>query len=228
MFASAGRALGMIFDRSFFAVLIKGLILTIVLFALLFVALQYGLAALPTLEWRWVNRVLSWVLSFGFFFLPFIAGAPIAAIFASLFLDEISAATERKYYPTDPPAPGAPFLTALWIGLRFAFVVIVLNLLLLPFNIFLPVFAWVLTLGVNAWLLGREFFELAAIRHLKRREVDALRRQHSLAITMGGLWIALLALIPFVSFFAPLYGVAFMALVYKRYEHLGPAAQNTL
>ena len=219
MFASAGRALSMIFDPAFFGVLIKGLILTILLFVGLFVGLQYGLAALPTLGWHWVNTVINWVISAGFFFLPIFIGAPVASIFASFFLDDISAAVERKYYPDDPKAPGAKFFAALWVGLRFALWVILVNILLLPFNIFLPVVAWAFTLLVNGWLLGREFYELAAMRHLPVHEVDASRKRHSGAVTMAGIVIAALALIPIVSFVAPMFGVAFMALVYKRYEH---------
>ena len=229
MFASAARALGMIFDPAFFGVLIKGVVLTILLFVLLFVGLQYGLAALPTLQTWWLNDLiiaLKWVVSIGFFFLPIFIGAPVASIFASFFLDEISAAVEKKHYPSDPKAPGTPFLSGLGVGLRFAGWVILANLLLLPFNIFpfTAPFAWAVTLLVNGWLLGREFFELAAMRHLKVHDVDALRRRHAGAITMGGIAIAALALIPFVSFVAPLFGVALMALVYKRYEHAGLAA----
>jgi CysZ protein len=221
MFASAGRALAMIFDPAFFWVLIKSLVLTVLLFAGLFVAMQYGLAALPTLGWHWVNVALNWVLSIGFFAIPVFIGAPVAAIFASLFLDDISAAAERKWYPGDAKAPGAPFLTALWVGLRFAFWVLVINLILLPFNFVLPVIAWIVTLLLNGWLLGREFWELAALRHLKLHEVDASRRRHAGVATLAGIVIAALALIPIVSFFVPMFGVAFMALVYKRYEHLG-------
>ena len=226
MFASAAKALGMLFDPAFFGVLIKGLILTVLLFVLLFVGMQYGLAALPTLHWAWVNTVLNWILSVGFFFLPIFIGAPVAAIFASFFLDEISAAVEKKHYPNDPKAPGTPFFVGLGIGLRFAAILILVNLILLPFNIFLPVISWVVTLLVNGWLLGREFFELAAVRHLKVHDADALRRQHAGALTMAGIVIAALALIPIVSFVAPMFGVAFMALIYKRYEHMGLTPQG--
>jgi CysZ protein len=226
MFASAGRALGMIFDPAFFGVLVKGLVLTILLFVGLFVGLRYALDALPALPWGWANSaidVLEWVVSFGvgFVVLPIFVGAPVAAIFASFFLDEISAAVERKHYPNDPKPKGTPFLVGLGIGLRFALWVILANILLLPFNIFLPVVAWAVTLLVNGWLLGREFFELAAVRHLKVHDVDVLRRRHGGAITFRGIAIAALALVPFVSFFAPMFGVAFMADTYKRYEHAG-------
>jgi CysZ protein len=228
MFASIGKALGMIFDPAFRGVLIKGLLLTILLFVLLFVGLQYALDALPTLKWEWANWIvtgLKWVLSIGFFFLPILIGAPVAAIFASFFLDEISAAVEKKHYPGDPPAKGTPFFTGLWIGIRFLLILILVNLVLLPFNIFpvTAVFAWAITILVNGWLLGREYFELAAVRHMKVHDADLLRRRHSGALTAAGAVIAALAFIPIVSFVAPLFGVAYMALIFKRYQHMGLA-----
>lgn len=226
MFASVGKAFGMIFDPAFRGVLIKGLFLTILLFVGVFVGLKYGLDAIPALPWGWANDIvdaLKWIVAgaVGFIALPIFVGAAVAAIFASFFLDEISAAVEKKHYPNDPKAHGTPFLTGLGIGLRFLAILIVVNLILLPFNIFplTAVFAWVVTILVNGWLLGREYFELAAVRHLKVHDVDALRRQHSGALTAAGIVIALLAFIPIVSFFAPMFGVAYMALIFKRYQH---------
>ena len=70
MFASAGKALGMIFDPAFFGVLIKGLILTVLLFVGLFVGMEYALDAIPKLNWEWVNWIitgLKWIVSVGFF-----------------------------------------------------------------------------------------------------------------------------------------------------------------
>jgi CysZ protein len=230
MFASAGKAIGMIFDPAFRGVVIKGLLLTVLLFVGVFVGLKYGLDALPPLPWGWANDivdVIEWIVAggVGFVLLPVFVGAPVSAIFASFFLDEVSAAVEKKHYPNDPPAHGTPFLTGLWIGIRFLLILIAINLLLLPFNLFplTAVFAWVVTIVVNGWLLGREYFELAAVRHMKVHEADALRRKHSGALTAAGIVIALLAFIPIVSFFAPLFGVAYMALIFKRYQHLGLA-----
>jgi CysZ protein len=234
MFASAGKAIGMIFDPAFRGVVLKGLFLTILLFVGVFVGLKYGLDALPPLPWGWANDivdVLEWIVAggVGFILLPIFIGAPIAAIFASFFLDEVSAAVEKKHYPSDPPAHGTPFLTGLWIGIRFLLILIVVNLILLPFNLFplTAIFAWVITIVVNGWLLGREYFELAAVRHMKLHDADVLRRKHSGALTMAGIVIALLAFIPIVSFFAPLFGVAYMALIFKRYQHLGLAPPDT-
>ncbi len=60
----------------------------------------------------------------------------------------------------------------------------------------------IVALLANGWLLGREFFELAALRHLSRQESDALRRRHAGKIYGAGLLIAVLALVPGIDLIA--------------------------
>lgn len=219
MFASARKAMAIIFDPTFRRILLKSLALTLLLFAALFVGTHYALSYLPTSHWQWVTTVLDWIASLlvivGLFFL----GAPVAALFASLFLDEIAEAVEKKYYPADPPSAGVPFWTGLSAGLRLAFWVIVLNVVLLPFNFLLPGIGTAVTLAVNGWLLGREFFELAALRHMSQSAAKALRRRHAAGVWTAGLMLAVLSAIPIINFLAPLFGAAFMVHVYKLYVH---------
>lgn len=219
MFASARLALKMIFDRAFLGVVLKSLALTLLLFAALFAAAQYGLHHLPVLQPHWLNVAVDWIGSILLLALFIFLGAPVAAIFASLFLDEIASAVEKKYYPADPPASGAPFSTTLSAGLRLAAWVIVLGLAMLPFDIALPGVGEILTVLVNGWLLGREFFELAALRHMSITAADNLRRRHGFGVWAAGTIIAALALVPIVNFIAPLFGAAFMAHIFKRYVH---------
>ena len=104
----------------------------------LFFGAQYGLAHIPEFHLQWLNTVIDWIASLlvvvGLFFL----GAPVAALFASLFLDEIAAAVEMDSYPADPPSPGVSFWKGLFAGLRLAGWVILFSLILLPFNFLLP------------------------------------------------------------------------------------------
>ncbi len=219
MFASARKALHMIFDRAFLGVVVKSLVFTLVLFAALFAATLYGVHHLPELGWPWLNTVIDWVapiaVLIGFVFL----GAPVAAVFASLFLDDIAEAVETRYYPADPKASGAPFFASLWAGLRLSGWVILTTLVLLPLDIFLPGAGEVLTLLVNGWLLGREFFELAALRHMTVSSAQALRRRHRFGVWSGGILIAVPAMVPLLNFFVPLFAAAFMVHLFKLYAH---------
>jgi uncharacterized protein involved in cysteine biosynthesis len=95
---------------------------------------------------------------------------------------------------------------------------LLLAMMMLPLNLLIPGVGTVLSLLVTGWLLGREYFELAALRHIPLKAADSLRRRHSLAILCSGLLIAVLAAIPFIDLVAPLFGVALMVHEFKRYS----------
>jgi CysZ protein len=218
MFASARKALALIFDPAFSGIVAKAIFLTIFLFVVLFLGLEYGIHRLPTLGWHWVNVALELLAPVLFIFLIFFLGAPVAAIFASFYLDDIAEAVEAKFYPEQPKAPGTPFFTALRTGARLAGLIVLVNLALLPFDIALPFVGEAAALLVNGWLLGREYFELAALRHLPQAAADALRRKHRAGLFFAGLLISILSVIPVANLFAPLYGSAFMVHLFKRYQ----------
>lgn len=219
MFASFGRALATIFNPAFFGVIVKAVVLTMALFVAAFLALQWGLAHLPTLHWPWLNWALNIIASLGLVALLFIAGAPVAALFGSFFLDGIAKSIEARSYPTDAPATGVPLTSSLFVALRFTGLVIVVTLALLPFDITLPGIGSAATLAADGWLLGREYFELAALRHLSRGETDDMRKRHRFAILAGGILLSLLTYIPFADLIAPLFGAALMTHMFKYYQH---------
>ncbi|HEY1711127.1 MAG TPA: EI24 domain-containing protein [Rhizomicrobium sp.] len=218
MFASARKALALIFDPAFSGVVAKALFLTLGLFVVLFFGLEFVLHKLPVLGSHWVNVVLEVLAPILFIFLIFFLGAPVAAVFASFYLDEIAAAVEARYYAADGRAPGTPVSTSLRAGIRLAGTIVLVNLALLPFDIELPLIGEIAALLVNGWLLGREYFELAALRHMPEAAANALRRQHGSAVFLAGLVISILTVIPIANLFAPLFGSAFMVHLFKRFQ----------
>ena len=218
MFASARKALGMLFEPAFLGVVFRSFLLTLLLFGLVFAAVQYGLQLLPPLPWHWLNSAIDIIASVLVLVAFLFFGAPVAALFASLFLNGVAKRIEKKYYATDTTDAGAPFRTYLFVGLRLAAEVIIVTLALLPADVMLPGVGSLATLVADGWLLGREFFELAALRHLSRTETDSMRKRHATGILGAGIVIALLSMIPVVNFFAPLFGVAFMVHVFHHYQ----------
>lgn len=219
MFASARKAFAMIFDRAFLGVVLNALILTLVLFVTLFIGLQYALHYLPTLGWPWVNAAADFIASILLIVVFVFLGAPVAAIFASFFLDHVAQKVEQTYYPADAPPSGAPFWGSFVAGLRLSGAVIAVTFVLLPVDVALPGLGSAITIIADGWLLGREYFELAALRHLSRGATQSVRKRHGFAIFGGGLLIALLSAIPVINFIAPLFGVALMVHVFKRIQH---------
>ena len=215
MFASLGRAARLIFDPAFAGIVIKALLLTILLFAGALALTEYGLAHLPVLGHAWVNRVLEWLAPLLFIFGGVIVGPPVAALFASLFLDQVAARIEARDYPGEP-ARGASFSVTLRAGLKLAVLIIGVNLILLPFDIGLPGLGELFSLAANGWLLGREFFELAALRHVSLEDAARVRRGNAGVIWLAGILIALASMIPIFNLVAPLLGTALMVHLFHR------------
>lgn len=222
MFASARKALALIFDPAFSGVVARSVFLTIALFTVLFIGMEYGLhELLPRLRWHWLQVALEVLAPIMYVFLIFFLGAPVAALFGSFYLDRVAKAVEAKYYPADKVAPGTPFFTGLGAGVRLAGTLILVNLAMLPFDIELPLVGELGAFLVNGWLLGREYFELAALRHLTPAAAEAVRGRHGGAIFAGGLLISLFSVVPVANLFAPFFGSAFMVHLFKRYAHEG-------
>ena len=97
MFASLRRAAGLIFDPAFVGVLFKAIGLTILLFAAAMALSEYGLSLLPVLSNPLVNKALLWMAPLLFLFGGIVLGPPVAALFASLFLDEVASRIEAHF-----------------------------------------------------------------------------------------------------------------------------------
>lgn len=136
-------------------------------------------------------------------------------LIASFMLESICRAVEARHYPHLPDARAQSIMEAVIIGLRFAAILIVLNILLLPLIFFPPVY-FVVGWALNGYLLGREFFELVACRRLVPTEIRTLRRKHRLSTMAAGLVIAVVAVIPIVNLILPLFGTAFMLHTFQR------------
>lgn len=219
MFASAGKAAAMLFDRDFIGTVLRSLLLTAILFVLLFAGVEYGLAHLPPLGSVWLNRLLELATPILLVVAIFFLGAPVAAIFGSLYLDRIAAKVDAHFYPNDPRAAGTPLATGIGEAFRLIGLSLLINVVLLPVDVGVPGVSEIATILANGWLLGREFFELASLRHLSRQQSDVLRRKYSGKIFAAGLLISVLTVIPFVDLIAPFFGSALMAHLFKRLSH---------
>ena len=92
---------------------------------------------------------------------------------------------------------------------------IVVYLVALPF-VFLAGAGFLIFFLAAAWLLGREYFELAAMRFRSPEEAKAMRRDNAATIFTAGLIIAAFVSIPIVNLATPIFGMAFMVHMHKR------------
>jgi CysZ protein len=218
MLSDAIRAFRETFSPPFRRVMWLSLVVTAVTLFLFGAGLQWALAALPEfgpdLAGGWVDTILEFVARFLAVIVLIPLVHPVVSLVAGLFLENVAARVEAEDYPADPPGRDQPFWQSLLVAVRFTLVLIAVNLLALPFYL-LPVVNIALFWVVNGYLLGREYFELVALRHLPKADVQALRKRHRPRIFLAGVVVALFTTVPILNLLAPLFGTALMVHTYK-------------
>jgi len=222
IFDAARIAVFELLSPPFRAVFIKTLGLTV----LALVALWFGLTSL--VEWLalpWLQTLLpgipSWAgwlggiiaaiaLAFGMALLV----APVTAVIAGLFLDDVAEVVERTDYPRDPVGRAMPALRSLVLAIKFFGVVILGNIVALML-LLVPGINIAAFFIVNGYLLGREFFEFAAMRFRPEDEARALRRQYAGTVFLAGLVIAAFLAVPLLNLLTPLFAAAMMVHLHK-------------
>jgi uncharacterized protein involved in cysteine biosynthesis len=230
MLDAAIKALSQLVSPPFRAVLLKSAGLALVLIVLIGIALHRLLAWLATAGADWAESalgagahtpltILTWVLSIAaglgvvvgsIFLMP-----AVTALVGSFFVDEIALEVERTHYPADQPGRPPPLMRSLLEGVRAALLAVLVYLVAVPFLLFAGAGA-VIFFVATAYLLGREYFELAAMRYHPIDEAKRLRQIHQRTVFLGGLLIAAFVSIPIVNLAAPLFAMALMVHANKR------------
>ncbi len=212
-------------------ILWRSIALALGLIAVVAIGLQRLLSWLATSGERWAETmlgpsyhtpldILAWILSIAAA-LGIVVGAvflmpAVTALVASIFVDDVADEVERAHYPAERPGTALPLSRALIEGVedgaarRSA------------------LSAWrcrssssralgvIVFFIVAAYLLGREYFLLAAMRFRTIDEAKAFRKQHASTVFAAGCVIAAFVSIPIVNLATPLFGTAFMVHMHKR------------
>jgi CysZ protein len=173
-----------------------------------------------TLQRGWLDTLVTWTAGVltgigGWLMLP-----ALTVGIAGFFQERAIARVEQVYYPQADGANALKFWPELWHDLRFTGWALLLNACLLP--LYLIGVGFVASILLNSYLLGREFFESAAGRHLGKAEARALGRRNGKAVYGGGLAITVMALAPLLNLFVPILAVVWMVHVFhslSRTEH---------
>jgi CysZ protein len=146
----------------------------------------------------------------------------ITSLVAGVFVDEAADHVEREYYPAERPGVALPLTLAMTEGVKTALLTILVYLIALPL-VLVAGAGFLVFFIATAWLLGREYFELAAMRFRPPAEAKAMRKDNAATIFTAGLFIATFVSIPIVNLATPLFGMAFMVHMHKRLS--GPRPQ---
>jgi CysZ protein len=221
MLSSALRALSQIFEPPLRAIFWKTLGYTLLLLFVVWLGLNGAVSALVQLPYPWLETALGLLTGIGAFFLLGFLVAPVTAIIAGLLQDDIAEVVERADYSADPPGRALPLTQAVPQAIKFAGVVILGNLFALLL-LLVPGVNLVAFFIVNGYLLGREFFEFAAMRFRTPQEARTLRKTHGTTVFLGGLAIAGFLAIPILNLLTPIFATVMMVHLHKRLTYTSP------
>src|SRR5881227_755859 len=206
MLDAAVKALSQILSPPMRSILWRSIGLALVLIVVLAIGLQRLLSWFAVYGEDWAEailgpgfhtplNILAWIVSIAAG-LGVVLGAvflmpAITSLVASVFVDEVADHVEREHYPAERPGTALPFVFIAGAGFIAFFI-------------------------ATAWLLGREYFELAAMRFRSPAEAKAMRKHNAATVFTAGLFIAAFVSIPIVNLATPLFGMAFMVHMHKR------------
>jgi uncharacterized protein involved in cysteine biosynthesis len=230
MLDAAVKALTQMFSPPFRRVLLKSAGIALLLIVVIAIGLHRVLVWFTESGQVWMQdtfslttttplTVLSWILSIAAA-LGVIAGSiflmpAVTGLMASFFADEIAEEVERRYYPGDPPGHALPLVPAVLQGIQTALLAVLVYLVAMP-SLLLAGFGAVIFFLATAFLLGREYFQLAAMRFRSPAEAKKLRKTNQSTVFLAGMFLAAFVSIPILNLATPLFGTAFMVHLHKR------------
>ena len=206
-------------DPAFRRVIIKGILLSVFVFVFLAITVWFVLSETNFFTFWLFETFADMLGGFTAIVIAWLLFPTLASFFITLFLEDIVEAVESRHYPDTVLEkinnPSAMFI----ISLRFTAIALLLNILAIPFYFFT---IWFPPLGIfvfyclNGYLLGREYFELVALRHIKMENIPSIRKSNRWQLFLFGSVTTFLFTIPIINFLAPILGVAGMTHFFRK------------
>ncbi len=213
MLTAALAAAEEIFTPPFRAVLAKTLGLTLLMLVLCGIALEKLVVALVALPHAvWLATIVHVIAGFGLVVGLALLVTPVSFVVAGLFFDELADHVEADLAGPAGRGRAMPLAPALWIGLKFGLLSLLVNVVALAL-LLVPGVNIVAFFGANAYLLGRGFFELAALRYRDLDDVRALRQRHGVRVFAAGCLCSALMAVPLINLLTPLFATALLVRV---------------
>ena len=219
-------SVGQLGDPKFAGVFLKSFAVTLLLLGVLGAGLWYGAMRIVA-AFGWSPNIgglvgtIALLIAFGLGWLLFRA---VAVAVMGAFADEVVIAVERKHYPAAlAQARDVPLSRGVALGLRSAGRAVLVNLALSPLYLMLLVTGVgtaLLFFLVNGWLLGHDFGEMVAARHMQGPAMRDWRKSGAVDRFALGVAGTALFMVPVLNLFAPILGAAMATHLF----HLGRTA----
>jgi len=245
MFVALSKVIAQFSDPAFRGVLLRALAASTALFVVVWIGAWFALSWTGAVLSDWIAAqdvsgdvvtALQWLFGAlsvaGILVASFLLFPAMTAVILSFLLEDIAAAVEGRHYPELPAARDQPVMEAMRGALAFAGVTILLNLLALPLYLlllFVPPLNLFVFYGLNGYLLGREYFELVALRRLEASVARRLRRRYRGRVFMAGVIAASFLTLPLINLVAPIVATGLMVHVFEQVRRHGgvPEAAGT-
>jgi uncharacterized protein involved in cysteine biosynthesis len=215
MLTALARAFDQLGDPAIRRVLWISLGITLATLIALVAGASVTLAYVDLANWPWVDRIIDVLGGLVALALAILLFPAAVGVIASFFLEDVAKAVERRHYPGLGPARSQGIGEGIGTALRFLVILVSLNLLALLLVYFIPVLNLIVFYTLNGYLLGREYYELVALRRLDPVTAKALRQRSALRVFLAGVVIAVMLSVPLLNLLVPIVGTAFMVHVFQ-------------
>nr|WP_210527264.1 EI24 domain-containing protein [Rubellimicrobium arenae] len=173
--------------------------------------------ALPWIgDVTWLDDLAGWTLVPVLLVLSVVLMVPVASAMTSLFLDEVAEAVEDRHYPGLPRVRPQGWGEALRESLGAFGVVLLANAVALIAYLVLAPFAPLIFIALNGFLLGREYFQVAALRREGAEGARRMLRANRGRIWLAGCLMAIPLFVPILNLIVPPLGAAAFTHLYHR------------
>ena len=227
MFAPLIFAISQLGDRRLRAVIWRSLFISAFTFVAILFVVGWALEGLSVFGIGWLDRFVQIFGFAGIFALGLILFPGFTGIVLMFLFEDIARAVEARHYPELPEPRHEPLHQTITNALRFTLVTVGLNLLvfifIVPVLLITAVFAPLVPLiiyGLNGYLIGREYFELASLRRLEPRATREMQIRYKWRIFLCGLLFVGLMTIPVLNWLMPVVASTTMIHLFETLRRL--------
>ena len=161
-------------------------------------------------ELNFLNMLISWAVGVILFITASAVLGPLMIGIAGIYSEDIAHRVEKKHYPNRVGHRSVGVAESIKTGGRLLFKSLIVNTLFTPIYIvggFFPVISVLIFFGVNGYLLGREFFEIVASRHIGRDERVLFWKTNRGGSIFVGVIIVCFSTVPLLNLVSAMLGV---------------------
>jgi CysZ protein len=215
-------------DPKFRRVLWRGMGLTIVLLIAACLLVNFGINQLLSSAWAanlignqsWLGALINVGGVLFTIALSIWLMVPVTSAIIALYLDEVAQAVEARHYPHLPKQTATKLQDQILVGIRFLGILLLANIGALILSMIVPLLAPFVFWATNGYLMGREYFQMAAMRRMPRAQAQELFQRHQGSIWTAGILMAIPMSIPLVGLFIPILGAATFTHQFERLRAL--------